>query len=50
MPDEYLEAEYHFALAAIMDMVKKYGYCNVINDLDDMIADEINRKLVEAVE
>lgn len=38
------EAEYHFTLSAMMDLIRQYGYSNVINDLDDMIADEINLK------
>ena len=45
MPDKYLEAAYHFTLSSMMDMVKLYGYAKVINDLDDMIADDINRQL-----
>jgi hypothetical protein len=47
MPDENLEAEYHFTLSAMMDLIRQYGYCNVMNDLDDMLADEITRKLAE---
>ena len=43
--NELDEARYHFALSEIMDMIQLHGYCNVINDLDAMIADEINRKL-----
>jgi len=43
--NELDEARYHFALSEIMDMIRLHGYCNVINDLDAMIADEINRKL-----
>lgn len=45
MPDENLEAEYHFTLSAMMDLIRRYGYCNVMNDLDAMLADEINSKL-----
>jgi hypothetical protein len=43
--NELEEARYHFALSEVLDMVRIYGYCNVINDLDEMIADEINKKL-----
>jgi hypothetical protein len=43
--NELDEARYHFALSEVMDMVRIYGYSKVINDLDEMIADEINRKL-----
>jgi hypothetical protein len=45
MLTESKEANYHFTLSAMMDLVREYGYSNVLNDLDDMIADEINRKL-----
>lgn len=48
MPDENLEAHYHFTLSAMMDLIRQYGYCNVINDLDAMIEEEISRKLAEA--
>lgn len=41
MPDENLEAHYHFTLADMMDLIEKYGYCNVLNDLDAMIEDKI---------
>jgi hypothetical protein len=41
MPDENLEATYHFTLSAMMDLIDQYGYCNVMNDLDDMIADKL---------
>ena len=39
------EAEYHFTLSAMMDLIRQYGYCNVINDLDEMIEEEISRKM-----
>lgn len=42
------EAVYHFTLSAMVDLIAQHGYCNVMNDLDAMIADEVNRKL-EAV-
>ena len=42
---ELEEARYHFALSEVLDMIRIYGYCNVINDLDTMIADVINKKL-----
>jgi len=47
MPDERLEAHYHFTLSAMVDLVDEYGYCNVINDLDAMIADRVSLKLAE---
>ena len=43
--NELQEARYHFALQEVIDMIRLYGYCNVINDLDAMIADEIDKKL-----
>jgi hypothetical protein len=43
--NELDEARYHFALAEMMDMIRIYGYCNVINDLDAMIEEEISRKM-----
>ena len=43
--NELDEARYHFALSEIMDMIRLHGYCNVINDLDELIADEISRKM-----
>jgi len=46
--NELDEARYHFALSEVLDMVRIYGYSKVINDLDTMIAEEVNRKL-EAV-
>lgn len=47
MPDEYLEANYHFTLSAMIDLIEQYGYANVINDLDAMIADRVSLKLAE---
>ena len=47
MPDENLEAHYHFTLSAMIDLIDQYGYCNVINDLDAMIAEKISLKLAE---
>lgn len=45
-----LEADYHFTLSAMLDLVRQYGYCNVINDLDAMIEEEISRKMVASNE
>lgn len=45
MLDEYNEANYHFTLSAMLDLIRQHGYCNVINDLDVMIAEEINKQL-----
>lgn len=45
MLENYDEANYHFTLSAMMDLIRQYGYSNVINDLDIMIADEINKQL-----
>ena len=47
MPDEYLEANYHFTLSAMLDLIEEYGYCNVLNDLDAMIEDRVNMKVAE---
>lgn len=48
MPDENLEATYHFALSTMADMVDLFGYSVVLNDLDAMIADKLDSK-VEAL-
>ena len=45
MPDENLEAHYHFTLSAMIDLIDEYGYSNVINDLDSMIADRLEDKV-----
>ena len=50
MPDENLEATYHFTLSAMLDLIEKYGYSNVINDLDEMIATKVRRLLEVSVE
>jgi hypothetical protein len=42
MPDENLEAHYHFTLADMVDLIRTYGYSKVINDLDAMIAAQVN--------
>ena len=47
MPDEHLEAHYHFTLSAMVDLIDQYGYCNVINDLDALIEEKISLKLAE---
>jgi hypothetical protein len=43
MPDENLEAHYHFTLSDMVDLIRIYGYSKVINDLDAMIADQVNK-------
>lgn len=43
--DQQNEAFYHFTLSNMMDLIRQYGYSNVINDLDAMIAEEINKQL-----
>lgn len=43
--NELDEARYHFALSEVLDMIRIYGYSKVINDLDELIADEISRKM-----
>ena len=48
--NELQEARYHFALSEVIDMIRLYGYCNVVNDIDAMIADEIDRKMKVAYE
>ena len=45
MPDENLEANYHFTLSAMMDLIDQYGYSNVLNDLDAMIEDKIAKAI-----
>lgn len=47
MPDEQLESTYHFTLSAMVDLIDEYGYSNVMNDLDAMIADKVSLKLAE---
>lgn len=49
MPDERLEAHYHFTLSAMVDLIDEYGYSNVMNDLDAMIADKVSLKLAEVM-
>lgn len=41
--DYNAEAQYHFVLSDMVDLIRQYGYSRVINDLDSMIADEISR-------
>jgi hypothetical protein len=41
------EARYHFVLADMVDLIDEYGYANVINDLDEMIAAKANQLLYE---
>jgi hypothetical protein len=41
------EAHYHFVLSDMADLVDEYGYANVINDLDEMIAAKANAMLYE---
>ena len=50
MLDDLKEANYHFTLSAMMDLIEEYGYCNVLNDLDAMIEDRVAQKVAEAVE
>lgn len=45
MLNDYKEAEYHFTMSAMLDLIEQYGYCNIMNDLDDMIADKVAKKL-----
>ena len=37
------EATYHYILSDMVDLIREYGYSKVINDLDDMIADQVNK-------
>lgn len=45
MPDENLEAHYHFTLSDVCDLISIYGYAKVINDLDVMISEKANKIL-----
>lgn len=45
MLNELKEAHYHFTLSSMVDLIAEHGYCNVMNDLDEMIANEVNKKL-----
>lgn len=42
MPDEK-EAHYHWTVSDMVDLIQEYGYAEVINDLDNMIADRVNK-------
>lgn len=46
MPDENLEATYHFTLSAMMDLIETYGYKKVLEDLDAMVAERIEEALL----
>ena len=37
------EATYHYILSDMVDLIREYGYSKVINDLDAMIADQVNK-------
>lgn len=37
------EATYHYVLSDMVDLIRQYGYSMVINDLDAMIADQVNK-------
>ena len=50
MLEKYDEANYHFTLSAMLDLIEEYGYCNVLNDLDAMIEDRVNSKVAEVTE
>jgi hypothetical protein len=41
--DYNAEAQYHFVLSDMVDLIRQYGYSRVINDLDTMIASQVNR-------
>jgi hypothetical protein len=45
--NELDEARYHYILSDMADLVDEYGYANVINDLDEMIAAKANAMLYE---
>ena len=36
------EAMYHYILSDTVDLIREYGYAKVINDLDAMIAEQVN--------
>ena len=44
------EAHYHFVLSDMVDLVDEYGYANVINDLEEMIAAKANAMLYEVTD
>ncbi len=37
------EATYHYVLSDMVDLIREYGYSKVINDLDAMIAEQVNK-------
>lgn len=37
------EATYHYVLSDMVDLIRQYGYAQVINDLDTMIAEQVNK-------
>lgn len=41
------EAHYHWTLSAMADLVREHGFCNVMNDLDALMADEANNKVAK---
>ena len=43
--NQHDEARYHFVLSDMAYLVDEYGYANVINDLDGMIAAKANQLL-----
>lgn len=49
MPDENLEAHYHFTLSAMIDLIEQYGYSKVLQDLDVLIADKLEDKMCLAL-
>jgi hypothetical protein len=44
------EAHYHFVLSDMVDLVDEYGYANVINDLEEMIAAKANAMIYEVTD
>jgi hypothetical protein len=43
------EARYHFIMMDFVDLIGDYGYQKVMADLDDAIADKVNRLVQRAV-
>lgn len=43
------EARYHFIMMDFVDLIGDYGYQKVMADLEDAIADKVNRLVQRAV-
>jgi hypothetical protein len=49
MSHEREEARYHFTLVDMADLIGDYGYHRVMADLENYIADKVNRLVDRAI-